>query len=277
MGGFYVPARVMDKQWAELFVKGQMFMRSLTEFGAWEAGKRHDNPELDNSFRGDLREGSIKNIANPEDDRLFSAFPEQLKQVIKSGAMVDVGDIQYFNILCLCCIDYLPEFNEFVPPSCQMKKFGDTAVIIKDMNEFLCRFWKGIAKSFPSVCLLMDRIEYYHLEETRSLNPLFNKPNSYQAQKEFRIAIGRLDVSKPNVNGKYELFQSTEPLKFEIGDISDITQKMSVDDFCALNSMEPAILPMIDQRSDLFNKLIEATQVQMRQFASRQQKIMFSI
>lgn len=277
MSRYYVPARVMDKQWAELFVKGQMFMRSLTEFGAWEAVKNHDNSELNNSFRGDLREGSIKNIANPEDDRLFSAFPEDLKRAIKVGAILDAGDIQYFNTLCLCCIDYLPEYNKFIHPSAKMKEFGDTAVIIKDMNEFLRRFMIGVEKCYPRVCLLMDEIEYYSQGETKLLNPLFNKPKSYRDQNELRIAIGRLDVNRPTANGRYELCQSTEPLKFEIGDISDITQMMSIDDFCMLNNMEPVVLPMIDLRSDIFNKLIKDTQDRMRHFESRQYKIMFSI
>ena len=267
----------MDKQWAKLFVKGQIFMRSLTEFGAWEAVRHQNNSELNNSFRGDLREGSIKNIANPDDDRLFRAFPLQLKQVIKGGAVLDAGDIQYFNTLCLCCIDYLPKFNHFVRPSEKMKEFGDTAVIIKDMNEFLRRFMVGIEKCYPHVCLLMDKVEYYSQEETRLLNPLFNKPNSYRNQNELRIAIGRLDLSRPTGKGKYELCQSTEPIKFEIGDISDITQMLSIDDFCTLNSMEPAIFPMIDLRSDIFNRVIEDNQEKMNQFESRQQKIMFSI
>lgn len=277
MNRLYVLARVMDKQWAELFVKGKIFMRSLTEFGAWEAAKRHDNSELNNTFRGDLREGSVKNIANPEDDRLFSAFPEQLKKVIKGGAILDAGDIQYFNTLCLSCVDYLPELNKFLQPSIKMKEFGDTAVIIKDMNEFLRRFMIGVDKCCPNVCLFMDRVEYYNQGETRLLNPLFNKPKSYQEQNELRIAIGRLDMGRPTSNGRYELCQSTEPFTFEIGDISDITQMMPTDDFITLKDMEPVILPMIDCRSDIFNRLIDDTRKKIGQFESRQQKIMFSI
>lgn len=277
MDKLYVPVRVMDRQWAELFVKGQMFMRSLTEFGAWEAIKHHDNPELNNSFRGDFREGSIKNIANPEVDRLFSAFPDELKQFIKGGAVLDAGDIQYFNTLCLCCIDYISTMNMFIPPSDKMKEFGDTAVIIKDMNVFLHRFWAGVQKHIPNSCLLMDTVEYYDQSETQMLNPLFNKPASYRYQKELRIAIGRLDMSKPTANGKYELCQSTEPLKFEIGNISDITQVMPIAELCELKNMEEVILPMIDRRCDIFNNLIRDTKKQMRQFQSRKQRIMFSI
>lgn len=277
MNKLFVPARIMDRQWAEKFVEGQIFMRSLTGFGAWEAVKHSDDPTLNNTFRGDLREGSVKNIANPEDDRLFRAFPQDLKQVIKGGAVLDVGDIQYFNTLCLCCIDYLSPLNRFVPPSYKMKEFGDTAVIIKDMNEFLRRFMIGLEKCWPNVCLLLDRVEYYSQDKTRLLNPLFNKPNSYRDQNELRLAVGRLDMSRPTSNGKHELYQSTEPLKFEIGNIADITQIMPIDDFCTLNHMEPVILPMMDLRSDIFNSIVKETRERMRQFESRQQTIIFSI
>lgn len=277
MGKLYVPARIMDKKWAELFIKGQIFMRSLTEFGAWEAVEHHGDPVLNNAFRGDLREGSIKNVAKPEDDRLFSAFPEELKSNITGGAYIDDDDIQYFNTLCLCCVDYLPDMNVFVRPSDKMKQFGDTAVIIKDMNEFLLRMWKSLNQTMPNFCLLMDRVEYYTQDETRLLNPLFNKPDSYRDQKELRIAIGRLDMSRPTANDKHELCRTTEPLMLEIGDISDITQVLSIDDFCFFKGIEPVILPMIDKRCDIFNKLVEDTQGQMRAFQSRKQRILFSI
>lgn len=266
----------MKKARALQFVKGEMYLSSLTEFGAWEAVKNHDRPELNNSFRGDLREGSIKNVARAEDDEIFSAFPEEMKKAIKGGAILDVGDIQYFNILCLCSVNYVPEFGMFIPPSPKMKEFGDTAVIIKDMNEFLRRFMIGLEKFNPYV-LLMDKIEYYSQGETRRLNPLFNKPDSYRDQNELRIAVGRLDMSRPTSDGKHELRQSTEPLRFNIGDISDITQVMAIDDFCTLNNMDAVILPMIDVRSNTFNMLIEETKKRMRWFESRKQTIIFSI
>lgn len=276
IGGLYILARVMKKARALQFVKGEMYLSSLTEFGAWEAVKNHDRPELNNSFRGDLREGSIKNVARAEDDEIFNTFPEEMKKAIKGGAILDVGDIQYFNTLCLCRIDFLPEFNMFIPPSPKMKDFGDTAVIIRDMNEFLRRFMIGLEKYHPYV-LLMDKVEYYSQGETRRLNPLFNKPDSYCDQNELRIAVGCLDMNKPTSNGKHELRQSTEPLRFDIGDISDITQMMTIDDFCTLSNMDSVVFPMIDMRSNIFNMLIEDTKKRMRRFESRKQTIIFSI
>jgi len=65
VSNLYIPARITDRVWAEKFVEGQIFMRSLTELGAWEAVQRYTKDELNNSFRGDLREGTVKVVANP--------------------------------------------------------------------------------------------------------------------------------------------------------------------------------------------------------------------
>jgi len=277
VSNLYIPARITDRVWAEKFVEGQIFMRSLTEFGAWEAVQRYTKDELNNSFRGDLREGTVKVVANPDDDNFFSTFPEELKMGIKHAAILDVGDIQYFNILCLCCIDYMPELRQFISPSKRMKEFGDAAVIIKDMNEFLLRLMKGIEKIGKKVCLLMEKVEYYSFDETKILNPLFNKKQDHEYQNELRIAIGRLDLNKPTSDDKYELCTSTEPLKVEIGDISDITIVLPIDDFCAFKRLDSAIFPMIDRRSDIFNRLLKETQETMSRFESRKQTFTFDI
>lgn len=84
-------------------------------------------------------------------------------------------------------------------------------------------------------------------------------------------------MNKPTSNGKHELRQSTEPLRFDIGDISDITQMMTIDDFCTLSNMDSVVFPMIDMRSNIFNMLIEDTKKRMRRFESRKQTIIFSI
>ena len=158
-----------------------------------------------------------------------------------------------------------------------MKEFGDTAVIIKDMNEFLLRLMKGIEKIGKKVCLLMEKVEYYSFDETKILNPLFNKKQDHEYQNELRIAIGRLDLNKPTSDDKYELCTSTEPLKVEIGDISDITIVLPIDDFCALKRLDSAIFPMIDRRSDIFNRLLKETQETMSGFESRKQTFTFDI
>ena len=51
----FIPVKITDKEWADRLLDGEVYMRSLYEFGSWNKNK---NEKLDNQFRGDIREGT---------------------------------------------------------------------------------------------------------------------------------------------------------------------------------------------------------------------------
>lgn len=230
MDKLFFPVRILDREWAERFADGEIFMRSLSEFGVWKRLKVKDDETLANSFRGDIGEGAIKNVLNAEDDEFFRLFPDELKKVIKKGKIIDNGDAQYFNILCLYCLRYDYVNRRFESPSEKIKQFGDTAVVLEDTTTFLDRLLERVERR-EKYAFLLNLIEYYSEDTMKPLNPFFNKSESYIWQNELRIAIGRLNEEKVLKNGKYPLIESTEPLKLYIGSLRNIVQLVPIDDF----------------------------------------------
>lgn len=270
----YFPARIMDKKWAQQFVNGQIFMRSLTDFGSWEYRKRSNNSELNNTYRGDFLEGATKFVKTADEDPFFAAFPDDWKKHFINGTLIDTGEIQFFNVLCLSCVEYIPEIG-FLRPSDKMKEFGDTAIIIKDMNSFLQRIIEAVNQTIKPAVILMDRVEYYTTNETKPLNPLFNKSVFYREQKELRIAIGRLNAQTETADHSYGLYRSTAPLILQVDSLKAITQMVPINDFCLLKGIEMPIFPMCDIRTNLFNQLIADTRKKMDEYVSRQQMPLF--
>ena len=113
----FVPVRILDKKWALKFMSGEIFMRSLSDFGSWKRLENIGNDDLVNNFRGDTNEGAIKTIAKPEDDELFKLFPNDLNKHIINGRLIDYDDIMYFNVLCMYCHYYYPLVEKFETPS----------------------------------------------------------------------------------------------------------------------------------------------------------------
>lgn len=226
----FVPVRILDKKWALKFVNGEIFMRSLADFGSWKRFDNIGNEKIVNNYRGDLCEGAFKTIAKPEDDGFLKHLPDSMQEHFISGKLIDYGEIMYFNVLCMYCQHYYPLVNKFETPSKRLKEFGDTAVIVTDMNAFFDRLFEQIEwkKRYAS---LVNTVEYYKDNATKDLNPMFNKLFGYSWQNELRIAVGRLDINHKLKNGKYPLIRSYAPLKLKIGRLSDITRLVPIEDF----------------------------------------------
>ena len=58
---FCLPVKILEKQWAEKLLDGSVFMRSLYDFRI-----------MDNSFRGDINEGILRNINPKIGDSFFN-------------------------------------------------------------------------------------------------------------------------------------------------------------------------------------------------------------
>lgn len=199
---------------------GKLYMKSLDQFGDFI--KRDESS--DNDFRGDPLEGY-------------------------SDGLIDVLTLRK-KVYCLSALDYYEPCHTLISPSPKMKQFGEYAVIIHDVKEFLNRVHTALTKYMQN-----DNAQYrlsygrvaYDVELTRGKRyDEFHKLNSYSWQNEFRISMdfseGRFssvmldeitDYAKLCFPGRIEIDENhlslSDWIYFEIGDIRDICQYVEVD------------------------------------------------
>ncbi len=281
MNSLFIPVRIMDRKWARKFVDGIIFMRSLSELGSWKRLDIYKQAQLKNTivndFRGDLNEGAVKTVASADDDEFFKLFPDDFKAHIKTGKIIDYGDVRYFNVLCMYCLRYFPETGKYEIPSEKLKGFGDTAVVITDTNAFLDRFFEQVEWKTRYTCLV-NFIEYYTEDTTKKLNPLFNKTCDYEWQNELRIALGRLNIHKKLKNGNYPILEDESPLKLRIGPLDDITMLVPIDDFINGNwdKSKVKFANSLTQISPI-DKMIKKTEEIMANYYTKKYNAVFTI
>lgn len=106
----------------------------------------------------------------------------------------------------------------------RLPKFGDSALIITNREEFIKRVKKGAERNGYSICY--DSVNYYDesIDDVKYLcnqvirgieNIVFYKQKKYQYQQEFRLTT------------PYE--GDRDFIEFDIGNISDITQVVSTE------------------------------------------------
>ena len=270
----FIPVKVTDREWAEKLLDGEVFMRPLYEFGAWNLKK--EDKQLNNSFRGDLCEGMSGIFGEGEECPIYDSFDENVKKYIKQIWYIDDTDIKYFKIFSLYCMEYDPSTNFFLKPNPKMCEFGDTAVIIADYNEFIERFGKALFKKYDSVVSMMDRVKFYNFRETRETNPLFEKHEKYSYQNELRMAFCELRENKfamgINSDTSKEIVEDLTPVKLQIGNIRDIAYAIPIENFLKL--LIPRYIPLRFPMRELYesqsnyDKLVSNTRSVMKNHKS---------
>ena len=168
------------------------------------------NLESEQGTRGDLLEGAseLKNFFK-DDKAILTISPGEKEEIKINLTKAQFRQFQSYqgNIFSLYSIlnnekkVLEVEFEE------SMKSFGDTALIITNVNNFLARVQNELQKmNLKFKCGVVD---YYNSKErnVKNLN-IFKKSSDFQNQNEFRIF-----VENP-IN---------EPLKIRIGSISKIS------------------------------------------------------
>lgn len=130
---------------------------------------------------------------------------------------------KYINVFCI----FAGRHGELeIPEECQ--KLGKFAVIISNIGEFLERVQANIRSN--DYFMTRDFVEYYdstipHLNH----ESIFRKGHEFGYQREYRFAIST------GISG-------TEPVIFNIGDISDISKKCNnfVEIKSRINTMQHA-------------------------------------
>ena len=120
-------------------------------------------------------------------------------------------------------------------------RFGDTAVVITDLDQFINRIVTALSRQYgiDHCVLLADKITYYPLGITRNLPPMFAKEASYAWQKEFRILFCESIPNKenrfarPDKEGIFHadaqtIIPSLNPVHLDIGNICDIAYAIPV-------------------------------------------------
>lgn len=282
----FIPVKITDKKWADRFVQGEVFMRALADFGVWNRLQNVDNAKINNNFRGDLREATVRHVEeNFEQEQFLQGMDPEFLNVIKDVDYIDYSDMQYFKVFCLYNLYYNEKSGTFEDPDEQLASFGDTAVIITDMEAFtrrlllaLCdREDKENTRFFPAASI----VEYYASKTTNIATPLFHKNDAYSWQNELRIALGELDIHNKflmSPNQRYPLIPSTDPILLNIGSIEDITLQIPVQDFISLDL--PTELPkrcVEITPASLLGKIIDETQQQFKNYVPMQTKLIFTI
>ena len=245
----FILVKVTGQKWAEKFVNnGEVFFRSLNEFR-----------KIDKSGAGDIYEG-ISNTKNASSfwDEIDSNPIYKYKEV----GMYD----EYMAHEKECCF-YALEYSKngkLLKPDIRMRQFGDTVVVINDANEFFRRLKKELYNKFgKSIWIGHKRVNYNVVFSKAKIYNEFSKTESYAWQNEYRfivdIANGRIErtewdrkLKKDSKNiydnldgmtdfakliycGKLDLYDDKGNEVISIGNIKDICDIYSIDDFIELN------------------------------------------
>lgn len=234
MNNHFIPVKITKKEYADKLVQGEVFMRALHEFGSWGNVNEKDTV-LNNNYRGDFFAGVTATFKHPDDSDFFRGFPEEVKKHMVNCCLVDESDVQFFKIYSLYRYELDDEKQEFFKPDPRMAQFGDTAVLIADFCEFIERYGKAMFASYNKVISMIGNVEPFDFNEIRYLNPLFCKHESQCYQKELRMVFGEVKKDMfavgPGAENAHELIRSLEPVKLQLGDLSDITVEMTIQEF----------------------------------------------
>lgn len=242
----YYLVKILDRQWADKLLDGEVFMRPLSAFG--DLLKR--DADSSNEFRGDVLEG-VSQSFNAKDESSFfrEAFGGEQSQPTGLGQIAEC--FLQERIFSLYCLEYSESLSAFIAPDRRLLDFGDTAVIILDPMVFLRRlvnvllleyndsFWVGAKRVQYSV----DLTKFTEYDE-------FTKTSSYSWQNEYRIALdlsnGLADqeawesmtdfarIVFMNQGGKVDHNLKREPIIPRLGDIRDICTTVATSDLIDL-------------------------------------------
>lgn len=256
----FIPVKITDRIWAERLLKGEMFMRSLSEFGIWDK----ESPVKDDN-RKDIFEGAVSTYGNPEYSPVLKGVAPSFKRIVKNVTEIDETDLKYFKVFCMYCLQHDEETGELVRPDPRVKGFGDSAVVFRDFNEFLLRFGKAIIKLCDNSVELIDTITYFNLDENRPLRPLFEKTSSFSYQNELRLAFAQT----VKVDDSYRVLIIKNNLLLNVGDIHDIAYLIPMEELLDTSGIVGPFVDFSSQnpsKPSLYDWMVEQTQRQMKEY-----------
>lgn len=222
----FTVVKVTDAKYAEMLLDGDVYARPLNAFGGWDWLKnRQNDPSVDNSFRGDCREGAIRNE----------------KWEYGDITLIDDFETKYMKCYSTMALQYHLKSKKWECANKKVAQFGDTAVVIANLDQFVDRIVSALIKQYGcDHCLLLaDRVNYYCLGTTKNLTPMYSKEASYSWQNEFRIIFCETipnrenKFARPDKDGVFRpdaqtTILSLDDVHLDIGDIRDIAYSIPV-------------------------------------------------
>ncbi|MDR0307263.1 MAG: sel1 repeat family protein [Chitinispirillales bacterium] len=224
--GTFFLVKITKKQYADSLRNGTLYMQSLEKFAETEAN-------MSNSQK-DTHEGTVSRKT-----------PEY--QIGAKG-----GVMQVRKIFCLYSLDCDIEHGYLSPPNHKLldkeKSFGDTAVIILDVNEFIRRVKRAFSEKYGDAFRVSYKRVVYDADTFYANNSSycdeFHKKSSYGWQREFRISLD-LSNGKAPLKGKTDWLVSqgvsydndptsdfnADKIFIDIGSIEKISIEMPINDF----------------------------------------------
>lgn len=222
----FTVVKVTDAKYAEMLLGGDVYARPLNAFGGWDwLANIQNDLSVNNSFRGDCNEGAIRNV----------------KWEYGDITLIDDSETKYMKCYSTMALQYHLKSMKWERADKKVTQFGDTAVVIANLDQFVDRIVSALNKKYGcDHCLLLaDKISYYHLGITNNLVPMYSKEASYSWQNEFRIIFCETIPNRENKSARPDkdgVFRpnaqstilSLDDVHLDIGDIRDIAYAIPV-------------------------------------------------
>lgn len=197
---------------------GQLCMNSMNYFHKIEGDAlRHDPYEGLASIK-QMKSGVLKRV-NPETGK-----DEEIASITKATIRESNSNIEYLNLFCMFAVDIEDRssicFSEYVDDRV-WKEFGDSLVIILDLDEFISRF--KIAAEKEGVHVKFGLVKYEDFDTYEGDVGPFIKSHAYSYQKEARFVA---------------LNKNPERLFLNVGPINDIARLLDATDTPGLSISE---------------------------------------
>lgn len=222
----FTVVKVTDAKYAEMLLGGDVYARPLNAFGGWDwLANIQNDLSVNNSFRGDCNEGAIRNV----------------KWEYGDITLIDDSETKYMKCYSTMALQYHLKSMKWERADKKVTQFGDTAVVIANLDQFVDRIVSALNKKYGcDHCLLLaDKISFYHLGITNNLVPMYSKEASYSWQNEYRIILCETipnrenKFARPDKDGVFRpnaqsTILSLDDVHLDIGDIRDIAYAIPV-------------------------------------------------
>lgn len=205
------------KEYVNDFLNGNLYMNSIGHF--WAIG-----PAVQN----DIMEG-IGETLSPEKFELKynSNFATAIgREHILFPFMNRLESMKYCHVCCLSLHEY-DDNNQIVErfPD-EMRKMGDYAVIVRNVQKFVDLIFKKLVKE--KLYGLMGPVTYHSPFEENGYMDLFDKMNNHSFEHEWRFAFipdyeHAKKLARENMYRVYD-----EHCYFSIGNIKDIAEEINI-------------------------------------------------
>ncbi|OZY45834.1 hypothetical protein [Pseudomonas lundensis] len=216
----------------EQFQKGKMYMNSVEFFSGMKDEKA-------TALRKDeLEKNYLKFHSRQDGDRISELFIEVNEEQFSLGpnAVMHVNLPNPSNIFIFCMAALAEgmdgtiqgEEHGAVTLSSRFVEFGDSVLVVKSNVEFSRRLNAAIASnshlfSSPFFEGGFGQVDYVDMKARNGIVGLFRKDLEYQWQREYRFCIG----------ADSEILNSDGALELDLGDLSDITSIVPVEQFAS--------------------------------------------